>query len=154
MSEYTDVVDRTEKYLDLIPGHLRGDSANDLVRLLADNLALLKKYHDALESMQAPLPEEIEQFCKELSWFRGCDDWELDEFLIEINKDRQKATDLIERLARHNSIQSETLRLSLKNESDLEQRIEELEALVHVLRFANDEYSEKGLKEYFENNGD
>ena len=59
-----------------------------------------KILEDCRAVLSPVLPEEIEQFCKELLWFRGCDNWELDEFLIEINADRAKAVDLIERLAR------------------------------------------------------
>lgn len=50
------------------------------------------------ELLSPVLPDEVENLCRELNWFRGCDDWELDEFLVEINKDREKAVDLIKRL--------------------------------------------------------
>jgi chromosome segregation ATPase len=84
------------------------------------------------------LIERATDYCKELSWFRGCDDWELDDFLIEINKDRAKAVDLLDEVITAlreqaavalvvGELKSAVVELTQQND-ELQARIEELEA--------------------------
>ena len=56
-----------------------------------------KVIQEAITALSPALPDDVAEMCRELSWFRGCDDWELDEFLVEINADRKRFADLLAR---------------------------------------------------------
>jgi len=57
-----------------------------------------------IAALSASSSEEVAEHCRELTWFRGCDEWELEQFLVEINNDRKKSVDLLQRLDRQKDV--------------------------------------------------
>jgi hypothetical protein len=88
MNNIRELISQSNKYLNMIPKHLRGGNENDLVSLLADCVT-------ALESMQAPLPEDVDKVCKDLRM-----EWD-SQSMSGVYADNL-AADMIERLAREN----------------------------------------------------